>query len=240
MGDLTYAQLSTELNAALGNNRLDLAARIPVALNIAQTRIARNFNWTELQDLQNGTLPFLSDPTQDKFMPVPTNLRSVYSFRLVDLTNGQAPRKLEYVQQNVWDEKIPNAEYYTTGYPSHYTIWQDRFELWKIPDIAYAYEIRFTTWPTPFTGIDSLQTSDLRKKDDAIIALAASWMFQGLREMEEAGRWWTVYKDIINDATGLDTEKPAMDILPAFEQGFGTGRGSLGPNYWQDPFFNQV
>lgn len=240
MGDLTYAQLSTEVNAALGNNRLDLAARIPVALNIAQTRIARAFNWTELQEIQDGNLTYLANPSTDKFLAVPTNLRSVYSFRLIDLTNGQAPRKLEYVQQNLWDEKIPNSEYFSAGYPSHYTIWKDRFELWKIPDATYAYEIRYTVWPTPFTGSDSLQVSTLDKKDDAIIALACSWLFSGLREMEEAARWFGIYKDIIKDSSDLDTEKPAMDILPGFEQGFGTGRGPLGPNYWQDPFFNQV
>lgn len=235
MGDLTYQELASEFNAAFGNNRQDLATRVTRALNIAQIRIARKNNWVELQRKVSGNTVYLGDPAQDKFMPTPENIRSIYSFRFIPINANNAPRRLLEVPQDQWDERIPEPEYFTVGYPTHYTIWDNEFEFWRIPDQSYPYIIRYTAWPTPFTGSDSLQKSELRAKDDAIIALAISWVFQGLRETDEAARWWTIYKDIITDAGSMDSEKPSLDLVPDFELGLGGSR-SIGPEYYRDPF----
>lgn len=226
---MTQTEMETELVGSLGN-RSDLNARLFHFLNLAQVRICRKHDWREMSVITAGNLPFTATKSDDRFLAIPTNMRSLYSFLLVDPDTRSDSFKLDFIQMNVWDNFIPATEAFDRGKTSSYTIWSEKFEFWRIPDKAYLYEIRHTNWPTEFTNGGGL-VSDLDRKDDMIIALAASWAFLTLREMTNANFWWTVYKNMINDHIGMEVERPALDIKPAFEH-FGAGT----VDYWTDPF----
>lgn len=229
MGQMTQTEMETELKGALGN-RQDLNARLYHFLNLAQVRICRKHDWREMSTITEGSLPFTGTKTDDRFLALPTNMRSLYSFLLVDPDSMSDSFELQLIQLNVWNKFISATDAYSRGKTSSYTIWEKKFEFWRIPDKAYLYEIRHTLWPTEFTNGGGL-VSDLDRKDDMIIALGASWAFLTLREMDEANRWWGIYKNMINDHIGLEVERPALDIKPAFE----TFKGG-NSDYWTDPF----
>lgn len=238
MGTLTLSQLQTEVLAAHGNRGDYSEDRRIVALNIAQTRIARAYDWNELWAIDTGTIGDAADVTVDKFENTPTNIRRIYSFRIVDAASKQNSRKLRFVHQKHWDEEIPETEAWATETPSIYTIWKRSgnfvFELWQIPDTSYNYEIRSAKWPTNFVSTSPTATSDLDDKDDMIIALAASWLFLTGREMEEANRWWAVYKEMLNNAADQDIEQNEIDLKAPLEMAL---RGDLpGVEPWKDPF----
>jgi hypothetical protein len=237
MGSLTLTQLQTELNSAHASRTDFTEARRIVALNLAQTRIARLYDWNELQALDTGTIGDAASPATDKFEAVPSNIRRMYSFRIVDTASKSNSRKLTWVPQRQWDQNVPETEAWVTDTPVMYTIWKRttlQFEFWKIPDQSYNYEIRSAKWPTDFATASPNATSDLDNKDDMIIALAASWGFLTFREMDEADKWWKIYRNMANDALGQDIEEYEIDIRAPLEQAI-RGR-TPGPEPWLDPF----
>jgi len=231
MGSLTQDELKAEIRAALGNST-ELDSRLTTILNISQTRIARLYDWNELQEIDSGSLSYTGNASTDKFHTLPASLRKIHSFRLLKGTSNISPQRLEFIQPAKWDSIIPDSEYYTVGEPTAYTIWKNRAELWKIPDAAYAYEIRYSLWPTDFDSAIGTQKSTLDHKDDLLIMLSTSWAFATLREMEEANRWFAIFKDALQKATGQDITEFERDIKPSFEIGKELGR----VNPWQDPF----
>jgi len=234
MGILTLTQLDTELKAAHGDrDDIDQDRRI-VALNLAQIRIARIYDWNELQDIDTGVIGDAGDPATDKFEAIPARIRKIYSFKIVDTASLTNSRKLRWIPQRQWDETIPETQAWDTYIPEIYTIWKDRFEFWKIPDTSYNYEVRSAKWPLEFSSSDLDAVSGLDRKDDMIVALAASWLFLTNREMDEANNWWKVYQEMANNAVGEDIEEREIDIRAPLEQALRSGTATAVP--WNDPF----
>jgi len=232
MGVLTQDEIKTEVRSALGN-RTELDARLSTILNITQIRLARLYDWNELQSITSGSLSFTGTVSVDKFLTLPSGISKIYSFRILSSGSTIAPRKLAFVPQKRWDTEIPDAEYYTTGKPSIYTVWGTQAELWHIPGEAYSYELRTSLWPTAFDSATGSQKSDLDHKDDLIIMLGTSWAFATLREMDEADKWFGIFKNAAKNALGQDITEYERDIRPRSQE-----TGSLpAVNPWQDPFF---
>lgn len=232
----------TQMRAEIGNhfaNRSDLGnADFDLALNLGQTRIARAHDFEELRKVEDGTLPFVDTAATDRYflfsaLATTTNPREIYSFRIVSGDGSAA--KLKYESTRKFDAEIPDPEFLSTGQPHRYTIWQNRFELYKIPDQAYPYTLRMTVWPTALTTAS--QTSDLREKDDALIMLAISWTWNRLGEYDRAARFFGIFKDMFKDAVAEDERKPDRDLAPS------AGRAHavvLTDQYWLNPFIDWV
>lgn len=226
MGTLTLDGLKSEIRAGLGN-RTDFDSRLDDVINLSQMRIARRHRWEELERMYTRTPSITSSAYDDKFLAFPGNLRDVYSVLLLD---GFQSRKLTRVPYRRWDRVIPAPEQFSRGHPSHYTLFRNTMELWKVPDAAYQYIIRAVIWPAALS--DSSSVSDLDQKDDMIITLTTSWLLLTSGREESANKWWRIYRNMMNDAGAEEEERPDLDILP----GKGAAGSSPSAPYYSDPF----
>lgn len=225
MGTLTLAQFQTEIWANLGNRKDVDAGRIQTILNLAQTRIARIHRWDELFHVEFAAPDYANSPTTDSRLKLPERTRDIHSLRVID---GTSSRKLIRTWPRRADEVHPNPGAYSTRKPHHYVRYADYAELIPVPDKSYTYRMRFDKWPTPLTL--AAQQSDFEEKDDALIALATNWIFQSLGSYDKAGRWWTTYRDIINDSAQEQIVKPDMERVSESIEGAPLG------TYYLDPF----
>ena len=232
MGTLTQTELQDEVRSALGG-RTDLDSRMTRGLNLSQMRIARLSRWEELEAIYTGSTAYTGTPADDKFLALPTNLRDVYSVRLIDGTNS---RKLTRLTNRIWDRRIPAPEALATGRPRYYTLHRNVMEFWKVPDAAYSVTIRAVEWPTAFTTSDLSAVSDLDQKDDMIIALTTSWFYMTLGNEEMANKWWRIYRNMAIAAGAEESEKPDLDVLP----NAGVSSGGTPGDYYADPFVTSV
>ena len=235
---LTLTQLLSEVHKAHAERDDFTEDERIIALNFAQMRLARVQDWNELWSIDTGIIGDASDPATDKFEDIPSNIRKIYSFRIVDTASKQNSRKLEFTPQRQWDEEVPETEAWATGTPSQYTMWRRSssfvFEFFKIPDESYNYEIRSSKWPTDFASGSPNAVSELDHKDDMLISLANSWGFLKFREMEEANRWWRIYREMLTNAVGEDMSEHEKEIVPAIVRA--TRRGLPSVEGWKDPF----
>lgn len=222
---LTRSQFENEVNYNLGDREDVAQARRLIALNIAQEQIARFHDWRELEQVQTGTL--IADT---KTLSFPSNPREIYSFRL-DLDSSQS-RKLIYLPVRFWDRLIPEPEWYATGKPEFYTYYVNKAEMWRIPNDAYKYELRYSAYPADFTAASDV-ASELLTKDDAIIALATSWLFQSLGEAERAKMWYYRGEAVLKTLRQSEVKRADLTVTG------GPHRPSWG-EYWKDPFVRSV
>ena len=218
MGTLTYTQIKTEALAALGNRTGFDEDRFVAILNLSQMRIARFRRWEELDATTNGTLVITADATVDKTLAMPSNTRDIYSFRIITEGVDGFSRKLVRRTYRWFDRNVPEPEYYTRGTPTDYMRFAGQLEMYRVPDNDDDYIIRRCSWPTDFDKTAG-QVSDFTQKDDMLVALTISWMFQTLGRLEDAGRWFTTYANMLNSAMGEDAEVPDQLIAPDFEHG---------------------
>lgn len=231
MGTLTYTQMKTEILANLGNRSSFDEDRLVAIMNLSQMRIARYRAWEELETNIEDTFTITASAKTDKFLALPSNTKDIYTFRIIT-ENGQS-RKLKRRTTRWLDENIPEPEYYARNKPVYYARFADQLEMSPVPDAEYDYIIRQRFWPTAFDKTAG-QTSDLDNKDDMIVALSTNWAFQSLGRLEDSGRWWTVYTNMLKAASLEDSERPDELILPAFEEGPRTGA------YYQDPWVKEI
>jgi len=231
MGTITYTQMKTEILANLGNRSEFDEDRLVVILNLAQMRIARFRAWEELTSVTDDTFTITADEEDDKAVPLPSNIKDIYTFRII--TGQGQSRKLIRRTTRWFDENIPEPEYYTRNKPVNYTRFANALEVHPVPDDTYRYLIRQRFWPTAFDKTAG-QKTELDHKDDLLVALSTNWAFQSLGRLEDAGRWWTIYLNMLKSAGLEDAEKPDEMIAPAFESGLKTGE------YWRDPFVKGV
>jgi hypothetical protein len=234
MGTLNLAGLLVEVRRFF-SNRSDLTdAIITTNLNLAQEDIAKVWDWEELDNTLSGTLSITASEVDDKFLAIPVStIKEIHSFRLI--TGDGRSRKLEQVSVRNFDLVIPEPEYYARRIPLKYCLHKNKVEFWPVPDEAYPYIIRTTNWPTAFAG-DTGAFSDLDRKDLALVYRAASILNDTLGEYERAGRFYGIYRALINDDISEEQSMPDRDIKPPSEirrSSSGTAPG----NYWQNPFF---
>ena len=225
MGTLTLTELEAEIRANLGN-RTDLDSRLPRILSLAQEVIMRAHPFSEMNSEE--TLTTVADT---KTVNLPTNPREVYSVRLIDNSNS---RKLRYIPLRQWDRRAPYPEHYTTGRPSLYTLYNDKIELWRIPDAAYTIYCRCNLMPTEFSS-DSDVASDLENKDDLLIAIATEYCFRSLGgDTERIMRWQSVATNGLRNAIKADTQ--FEDQVISSER----ARTTVTDDYWLNPFIRRA
>lgn len=232
MGDLTGQTLVSEVSRHLAGRDDLTTADIITALNLSQTRLARAHDFKELEFSESGTFNITASAASDKIISFSSltndNPIEIYSFRVV--TADGRSRKLTQLAPRKFDLEIPEPEYYARGTPHIYTMWQDRFELWRVPDEAHVWSLRGTKWPTDLVG--STETSDLDKKDDLLIYLTVSYLYGSLGEYERAGRFFGIFRGVYDEADLEDRRKPDLMLSPVR----GPSMHGLSGEPWANPF----
>lgn len=234
MGTLTLADLEEEVMANLANRDDITSARVYRHLNLAQMRIARTKRWEELEVTKTATLANTGNIDTDRFIALPTNARDIYSLVVIDSANERS-NKLKRIPARNWDTYIGTADYDARDFPVAYTQWQNMIEPYPVQDATYTLRSRVTVWPTAFSAANTAAVSDLTQKDDMLIALSTAQLFNSLKMLNEAGRWWAIYKDMLQAAIDEEGERPDADRLPHGS----ASQGSVG-QYWKDPFIRGI
>lgn len=235
MGTLTFTQLQAEVQAGLGG-RTDLSARLPTFINLAQQRLSRIFDFDEM-DVIATTVISNTASVNDKFIILP-QLREIYSLRLVDniTGTGSQARKLQQVHHRKWDKLIPYPEWYSRGKPTHYMVWGQFVELWRLPDFNYTIYLRYTKWPTPLVAAGDF--SDFNMKDELLIELSLVYAYRSLGRMEDAFKHQVMFGKLWDEYAYPNMKNPDIDIVP------GPGVAELDPtttgNYWANPFIQST
>ena len=234
MGTLNLASLITEVRA-FHAGRPDLDDEIIITqLNRVHERLARLWQWEELDSGEDLTLSIAGTALADKIVTPTITYRDIYSIRLI--TGDGQSRKLEYIAKRTFDQLFPEPEFHARGTPAIYTMWQDKLELFQVPSEADTLRIRGMKWPSQFAGSDTAAKSNFDRKDDILIYWAVSMLWDRLGEYERAKRFFGIANQMIEQAKEEQESKPDREIKPAFE----TGRGRLTSNYWLDPFIKSV
>ena len=226
---LTKAQLRTVIQKGIADRSDFSVSEIDSYLNIAQERIARQRNWRELQNTTDLTLSFTGVKATDKIVDISslTNLRDIKD---VVIEDSSLSRKLTKKTPEEFDKFIALPEYFAADHPLVYTCWGDKeLIIYPVTNAAYTARIRWYNWPASFSTDAS--TSELLRKDDMLIFLTLSFIFALLREEEQANRYFSYYKNELENALEENDRMPDLRISPNFT---GPGRPQL--EYWRQPF----
>jgi hypothetical protein len=236
---LTTTELIDEVRTHLAGRDDVTDARIVRAINLGQEYIARTRDYEELRKIESGVLVITADPKVDKFIAFSSltnsNPLEIYSFRVI--TNDGRSRKLVYRTSRSFDRLIPEPEFHARGTPNSYTVWADKFELWRVPDIAHDFELRLTIFPTALSIGTPDGVSDFREKDDLLIFLAVSWVFGSLGEYERAGRFFSFYRVRAKEAEMKESRRPDQDII---SDGGKARPDAIIGTPWSDPFVRYI
>lgn len=221
-GTLTRLQMRTEVIAKLGD-RTDINTRCETWLDFAQTRLAREHDFSELRKI--FTASTVVNQLDYKW---PSTLKNVFDLRLIDGTNS---RKLVPRFPRERDASNPNPPSITTGRPRVYIPWGRVFELDPVPNASYTLRLRCSLWPTAFSVDGSV--SDFDQKDEILIELATAIGYASLMENEDAAAHVALAKEMIGGAIDKDMEVKDMAFTPrpATVEYSVMGRGT----YWADP-----
>lgn len=234
MGSLTLAELITEVTNGLGN-RVDVnltQSRLVGALNIAQQRLGRFYNYQEMNHILATPTALTGDPAIDKFLPLPTRIKSIHSIVLQDGANSM---KLIEKPWRMFDENVPRVEYVAAGWPAYYT----RFGvsvimLFPLPLINFDYFMRATLLAAPFVTANTAATSDFVDKDDILIDWALEYMFRLNGRPDLADGYDKMALDRAREAKSTDEDRPDMN---ASLDNMG---GNISGPYWQNAFIRQA
>lgn len=215
MGTLTTTELIDEVSTHLASRSDVTDSRIVRALNMAQEYLARTKDYEELRAVITGTFTITASPGSDKFLPFSslsiTNPHEIYSFRVI--TADGRSRKLHYRTTRTFDRLIPEPEFYARGIPDVYIVWNDKFELWRVPDEAYDFEIRITKFATALSVGAGGAKSDFREKDDLLVFLGVSWLFGQLGEYDRMGLFFSMFNTRAKQAELKEARRPDQDII---------------------------
>ncbi len=239
MGVLQLADMREEVRAFMGD-RTSLApnTRVDRALNLAQTRIARNHDYVEMRVLKTDTLPYTAVPLADKVLDLNTllnvtssveEIREIYSLRMI--TGDGRARKMTQLSPRQFDKRFPEPEFLSTDIPLVFVRWKDQLEMYKPPDAAHKFELRYTRWPTAMAADGAV--SELTHKDDLMMMLAASWLMDSYGQSERAKRFFGIFSALLKDAVTEDEEEMDLEIKPP------VGEVPIG-EYWTNPFIRKA
>lgn len=205
-GDLTRDQLVTEVCDVVGKSvsassvsGSDLQTRVRVYLNWAQQRIARFYNWRELQVIIES-FTFASTVKRYPWVSGTNNMgltrpRDIGSILLLDDYNS---RRLVRVARPNFEKKYPRPENFANYRPRMYMVIGEAIEVFPIPDATYSTRIVYHQWPTPFTA--SSQTSDFSNKDQLLVVMTVMETYLALEEYSDAAIWFNKAMGMLTDA----------------------------------------
>ena len=199
--------------------------RIQIRLNWAQDYLADLHVYEEMRKV------YVGETTADQLRyGFPTRMKDIYSMTLQD---GASSRPLTYVNPRHFDRSVPRPETASTGRSSWYVDYGVNFEVYRIPNAAYALNLRCSIYPADFSSDSSEAT--LTRKDNLIIAIATVFCLCQLRELEDAAYWGAEMVPPLFDAS-LTSDHSAEDWKPV-ARGFTTGvYTTLQGSWWLNPF----
>lgn len=229
MGTLTADELKDELSSWLGSRDDITDARLFRFLNLAQHRLARVRSFEELEKLDTSIQFQDNSLDSDRFITLPSDIKKIRSWVVLD---GNNSLKLTFYPARQWDKVQPKPEQDARGRPSIYTKFQNKAEIWQLPDATYSTRLRYSAWPAALSAGGS--ASDFDHKDDILLNLAMVIAYTAVANMEKASEFWKIYRSLLNDAIGEDLEKPDMELIPDAMHGINYPTPD---EYWKDPFY---
>lgn len=196
-------------------------------LNRTMNRMSRKHDFRECKRILTS-----STVASTKNYELPTNYKTIYDLRLID---GSSSRKLEHAQGQHYDEMVPYPENNSEGRPVWYIPYGDCFDLYPIPDAAYAMYIKCTLWPTTITATTDTVTYD-SDKDDILVYGMSEEYFQMLQMHEDAAVYENRFQRALRDAIDLDGKYPDWNPVG---RGFGFGQQRYIGDPWLDPFIER-
>lgn len=232
MGTLQLSDLQTEVIAGLGN-RTDIAlTRIVNVLNLAQSKISRFYDFTEMDIYSQASAP-QSQTSNDKYLVLPPLLKTIHTVVLQDSANS---RKLVEKPWRMFDDVLPLPEYYARGWPQIYTRWGSVLTWYPLPLSAYTIVLRYTSWPTPFNANFLTQSSDFDNKDDIILSLTFAYFFRTLGRFDLADRYESQAHRDLQDAVKREDTRPDMNVSNDIAQRV----SGMATPYWANAFVTSV
>jgi hypothetical protein len=220
--------LGNRSGGVIGNQTM--AASVTASVNTALYKILkayripafeRNLTVTTVSGTYLYDLPILDGSSNV------VRIRSISTVRYgsTTVTSGI---KLIKMSDALRDEKFPVIDTTVTGNPIYYTIFNNKFELYPIPNEAGTLYIRCDIWHNDMTLLT--EYSPLGPEwDDAIEEFATADCFAKLQQTLDANLWMKNFKDTVRNTKYALTEEP--DWSPTV---FGSYRSSVNPI--NDPF----
>ena len=205
---------------------------------VSDARVTRFINWGQqyladlhtYEEMRIRDTSSLTTTASDNSLSWPTRMKDLYSLTAQD---GARSQKLVYVKARNYDTIIPRAAIYSENIPNWYVDFGSTFELFPIPDAVYTINARYSRYPADLSG--SSDESALTRKDALLTAMATTFGFWALRELEDAAYWGGELVSPLFDAS-LTGDHSGEDWVP-IARGFGdTGAVSLSGQWWTNPF----
>ena len=227
----TLVNMRLDLLSMLGerNDSNWASSRLDRFLNRAQRRVAEEHDFSSLKE----ELTSISTVIDQAFIDLPTtteegstvpSTREIYSIALQDDTSSV---KLAGLSRTAFDSMVARPEAHGTARPHSYSVWNNRVDLWRVPDAVYNLHIRRSKWPDYMTNEGP--PTEMLGLDEIIVLAAAVQINVSLEKRENANWLFTIYKNRLKDAIAADQREPDTVHVP-FR---GPDRSA---NYWQDPF----
>lgn len=241
MGIKTQAQFIPIIADALGKSTSAIALsgatlnnRIIDFLNWGQERICRAYNFDELYILNTaatlsaGVLSYpLITGANNLGLILPKDIETI---RLV---NNENSIKLERMHVRKFDQKFPYPPNFANQSPTLYCLRGFNIEVFPISDSNYSLYITYHAWPTPFTTVNTTQTSDFYFKDQLIITAAVLEGYIHFQEDAEAKVWNDLFNLRLKDAIHAEGD---VDWEPHASQFKSSKGGYQSGEPWLDPY----
>ena len=238
MGDLTRDQIVTEVCDVVGKSvsassvsGAALQTRVRTYLDWAQRRIARHYNFRELEIIHE-TADFSDGVKRYPFSTGSNNLgltrvKDIGSIILLDEYNS---RRLVRFGRTQIEKRYPRPENFAEARPRIYSRIGQGIEVFPIPDATYDTRIIYHQWPTPFTSAS--QTSDFESKDELLIMTTIMETYLALEEYNDAAIYFNTMAGMLVDAVKAEGD---IDWEPQGEP-FDYGHlGSMSGTPWTEP-----
>lgn len=235
MGVLTLSEFESEILAGLGNRGDISNARIVNVLNLAQSRITRSYDFSEMATVAFAPLSFTSNPAVDKYLVPPPLTKTIHSFLCLDTSAGLSSmgqsRKVIEKPWRWFDRKFPAPEWNPPGWPVFYKRWGNVIVMNPAPYLQFEAQLSFTTHATPFQVGAGNQTSDFQNKDDLLISYSLAYFYKMLGRTDRAAYFEELSTKQLEEAIERDDTRPDIDVsLDERDNDIATS----GP-YWANP-----
>lgn len=245
MGALTLAEFQVEILAGLGNRTEQqnvTPARIVTGLNLAQSRVNRAYDFSEMAETALTQLNFTGTPGIDKFLVPPPNVKTIHSFVLLDTSSGVSSmgqsRKVIEKPWRWFDARYPAPEWLPPGYPEVYARWGEFIVMAPAPYLQFTGQLRFIKTPTPFDVNAPDQASDYDGKDDILINYTLGYFFKTLGRADRATYFENLAKEQLDEAIERDDNRPDIEVSRDIDA---LGGGAVGQGaYWANPFIKNA
>lgn len=181
-------------------------------LNRTMIRMSRKHDFRECRKIYSA-----STTASVKNYAFPTGYKTIYDIRLID---GTSSRKLEHAQGQKFDELVSYPEGLSEGRPVWYVPYGNNFDLYPIPDDAYAMYLKCTIWPTKITATTDTVTYD-DDKDDLMVFGMTEELFQLIQMHEDSAVWNAKFQTGLKEAIDVDGRYPDWNPVGI---GFSSGR----------------